>query len=112
MMASNAIDVLVMCMGLLGGVSDRVEGHASVACGQESDRRPAPSGETAGRGRRSCNQRPNSPRSRPFAPSLAVGLAASCVAPGTTPPDGISIAVDLLRTCTRQPGWLIVRWLP
>src|SRR5688572_16255390 len=88
----------------------------------EEDRRPDPAGETAGDGRRSGGQRPNSPRSRPFAVSLAAGLAASCGV-GATAPEGISIAVDLLRTRTfhagRQSraasagrGWARVRSLP
>src|SRR3546814_2834227 len=67
---------------------------------------PGPIGRDGRAQAPSCNQRPNSPRSRPLAPSLAVGFAASCEAPGAAaPPEGISIAVDLLRTRTRPPGW-------
>src|SRR5690606_33840520 len=69
-------------------------------------------GDMAGRGRRSVDQRRNSPRSRPLAPSPAASLPASR-ADGAPMPDGISIAVDLLRTRTLQPsGSVMVRTLP
>src|SRR3546814_1474198 len=67
---------------------------------------PGPIGRDGRAQAPSCNQRPNSTRSRHLEPSLTVGFAASCEAPDA-PPESISIAVDLLRTCTRQPGWVM-----